>query len=78
MRTASRETAPQIALRNCSKEEVAEGQYTRFGEGEFQCSHALTLRKVFCQSPGADVTMMGFSAFLDMKRCKDWDHEITS
>ena len=24
------------------------------------------------------VTMKGFSAFLDMKRCKDWDREIGS
>ena len=78
MRLASQETAPHIALRDCSKEEVVEGQYIRFGEGEFQCSHAPILRKVFCQSPGAGVTMMRFSAFLDMKRCKDWDHEITS
>ena len=38
MRTATREIAPQIAPRDCSKEDVAEGQYIRFGEGEFQCS----------------------------------------
>ena len=25
-----------------------------------------------------DVNMKGFSAFLDMKTCKDWDHEISS
>ena len=25
-----------------------------------------------------DVTLKGFSAFLDMKRCEDWDHEISS
>ena len=27
MRTAAQETAPQIALRDCSKETVGEGQY---------------------------------------------------
>ena len=27
MRTAAQETAPQVALRNCSKEEGGEGQY---------------------------------------------------
>ena len=27
MRTAAQETAPQIALRNCSEELVGEGQY---------------------------------------------------
>ena len=36
MRTIAREAAPQIALRNCSKEEVGEGQYIcDFGEGVF-------------------------------------------
>ena len=30
MRTAARETVPQMALRDCSKEAVGEGQYIRF------------------------------------------------
>ena len=30
MRTAARETAPQIALRDCSKEAVGEDEYVRF------------------------------------------------
>ena len=34
MRSAVWETAPQIALRDCSKEAVGEGQYMDFGEGE--------------------------------------------
>ena len=34
MRTTAWETAPQIALRNCSKEAIGKGQYIRdFGEG---------------------------------------------
>ena len=34
MRTIAQETAPQIALRNCSKEAVGEGQYIcDFSEG---------------------------------------------
>ena len=32
---------------------------------------------IFCQSQGADVTMKGFSAFSDMRRYKDWDHEVS-
>jgi len=36
----------------------------------------LTLQKVFCWSQGADATIKGFSAFLDVRRCKNWDHEI--
>ena len=46
-----------------------------FGEGEVQCNQALILQKVFCW-PWVDVIMKGFSVFLDMKSCKDWDHEI--
>ena len=34
MRTAAQETAPQIALKDCSKEAVGEGQYTRFPEAQ--------------------------------------------
>ena len=34
--------------------------------------------KGFRKSQGADVTVKGFSSFLDMRRCKDWDHEISS
>ena len=30
MRTVAWETAPQIALRDCSKEAVGEGEYIRF------------------------------------------------
>ena len=30
MRTAAQETGPQIALRDCAKEVVGEGQYIRF------------------------------------------------
>ena len=44
-----------------------------------QCNQELTLqKKFFCQSWGADVTMKGSRAFLDVKRHKDWDHEISS
>ena len=46
-------------------------------KGEFSASQALTLQKVFCQSLGAGAPMKRFSALLDMKRCKDWDHEIS-
>ena len=29
-------------------------------------------------SQRADAAMKGFSAFLDMMKCKEWDHEINS
>ena len=46
-------------------------------KGEFNAIKCL-LCKRFSVSQGADVTMKAFSAFLDMKKCKDWDHEISS
>ena len=48
MRTAARETAPQIALRDWFKEVVGESQHKDFGEGEVQCNQVLTLQKLFC------------------------------
>ena len=45
MRTAAHETAPQIALRHCSKETQGEGQYTcDFGEGRIH-----TIKHIFLQ-----------------------------
>ena len=41
------------------------------------CNQALILQKVFCWSRGTNVTIKGVRAFLDMRRCKDWDHEIS-
>ena len=35
MRIAARETAPQVALRNCSKEAVGEVLYVILMKGEF-------------------------------------------
>ena len=39
-------------------------------KGRVQCSQALTLQEVFCKSGGADGLMKGFSAFLEMRRCR--------
>ena len=43
MRTAARETASQIALRDVSKEGVVGGQYIKFGERGVRCNQALIL-----------------------------------
>ena len=48
MRTAAWETAPQIALRDCSKEAVGKVNVYDVGEGGVQCNQALVLQKVFC------------------------------
>ena len=84
METAALEPAPQIALRNCSKEAGEKDSiYVIFGEGEI---HAM---KHFFQKASASivksslvkrnsVTMKDFSGFLDMRRCKNWAHKISS
>ena len=66
------------ALRDCSKDAVGEGQYIRFRWRGCSCNQALTLKEIFCESQGEGVTMKAFSAFLDLKRRKDWDCEISS
>lgn len=72
MRTAAWETAPQRTLRDCSKEAVGKIQDVRFwlrGSSEQSSTHFTT-----------DFLLVtkGFSDFLDMKGCKDWDEEISS
>ena len=78
MRTAAWETAPQIALRDGSKQAMGEGQYIRFWwRGNSMKSSAYFIRD-FLLVWVIDVIMKGFSAFLDMRRCKDWNHGISS
>ena len=45
MRTVAWETAPQIALRDCSKEAVGEGQYMIFMKGEFSAIRHLLYKR---------------------------------
>ena len=75
MRAAAWETAPQMALRDCSKEIVGEDQYMWFRLRESSWNQVFIL---LYQSQEADVTTKGFGVFLDMRKCKDWDHEISS
>ena len=70
MRTIAQETAFQIGLRNCSQEAGGKGSmYVIFGGGP--CNQAHILPEGHCWSRGADVTKKDFSAFLDMRRCKN-------
>ena len=46
--------------------------------GEFNTMKYSFYKRFFCSSWGSDVTMKGFSASLNMRRCKDWDHKICS
>ena len=77
MRTAAGETEAQIALRLLQRGSGGKSIYKILVKGEFNAIKCL-LYKRFSASQGADIIMKGFSAFLDMKRCKDWDHEIGS
>ena len=43
MRTAAWEKAPQLALRDCSKEAVSEGQYMILVKTGVQCNQVITL-----------------------------------
>ena len=54
------------APRNCSEEERG-GQILVTRDA---CSQAHVLAEGCCQSPGADVSINDFNAFLDVRRCK--------
>ena len=78
MRTIAQETAPQIALRNCSKE--VEGKvriYVILWKGVVHVINPIFFA-VFCLSWGAVITMKDFSAFLDTKIYKNWTHKVGS
>ena len=87
MRTAAQETAPQIALRNCFKETGGRGgQYIcDFGKGGVHAIKHVYFLESFCWSHEASAshekqlsTMKDLSAFLEMRRYKNWAHKIIS
>ena len=85
MRTAAQETAPQIALRNSSKETVGKvSMYEILVKGKYvQLSTYFPKRFLlvswsFFYSRWTVVTMKDFSACLDMRIYKNWAHKIFS
>ena len=80
MRTIAWESAFQIALRNCSKE--AGGKisiYMFLVKGEYaQSSTTLFFVHVFLLVVRTVNTLKDFSAFLDMRRYKNWTHKMDS
>jgi len=42
-------------------------------KAEFNANQVLTLQGAFSWSGRSDAITKGFRAFLDMRRCKDWD-----
>ena len=104
MRTATQETAPQIALRDCSKKAVGEGQYLRFWwrgssvqPSTYFTTGFLLVTRSWCHQEGikcfsvwrslvgyrswgpkSRTGLSNFTFTLHLRRCKDWDHEISS
>ena len=92
MRTAAWKTAPQVALRNCSKEAGGEGQYIcdfgKRGVDVFKHAHTHTYTHAhiyillffwsLCWSQETVITMKNVSAFLDMRRYKNEAQKISS
>ena len=81
MRTAAQETAPQIALRNRSKEAgekericviLVKGEYLQ--SKTLFCCCCCFFAESFCWSreASATVTRKDFSAFQDRRRYKNW------
>ena len=69
--------ASERALRNCSKEVGGEvSVICDFSEGVCVQSHMLA--DAGCWSQGADVTINDFSAFPNMRKCKNWAHKFFS
>ena len=85
MRTAAQKTAPQTALRDCSKElggkDIVMWFWWRGGyiqSSAYFSKRFLLVLWSFCESQETVITMRDFSAFLDMKRYKNWVHKISS
>ena len=77
MKTAAQETAPLSSQRLLQSSSGGRSACKILVKGSSVQSSAC-FTKGFRKSQGADVTVKGFSSFLDMRRCKDWDHEISS
>ena len=76
------ETAPQIALKNYSKDgqyicDFVEGVYIYFAHIFFCSKIKHTFFEGFCCLQGTVITM-DFSVFLHVKRHKNWIHKISS
>ena len=69
MRTVAQETAPQIALRDYSKEVVGEGQYIRFWWIKHFTKGFLLVMKSWCHREGT----FRFSRYEEMQRLGSWN-----
>ena len=78
MRTAAWEAAPQIALRLLQKGSEGRSIYKVLVKGEFNTIKHSFYKRFSASHKDLMSSMKGFSAFLDMRRYKDWDHKISS
>ena len=80
----AQKTAPQTALRSCSKEAGEHQHVCDFGEEGIHAIKHIFFQRVstsltkLCYSWGTVIIMKDFSAFLDMGRNKSWAHKISS
>ena len=77
MSSIARETAPQVALRDCPEAVGGRSVSVWFWPLGNARSKARVFVECCCWSPAEDVTRKEFSAFLDMKRCKHCTHKIS-
>ena len=78
MRTTARETAPWIALRDCFEGVAGESRNIRLQWRGSSVRSSTCFRDGFLLVTGSWRHHEAFSDFLDMRRGKDWDHEISS
>ena len=76
MRTAAWRTEPQMALRDCSTEAVGGAQYIRFWWRGSSMQSSAYFTKGFLLVMRSWCHHKGCSAFLDVKRCKEWGHAV--
>ena len=54
------------------------GEYMQSSIYIYICRRLLLGSWMYCSSRGADITVKDFTAFLDVRRCKNWAHKISS
>ena len=84
MKNSPGDSTFHTALRNCKRGRGNSQNISDFGEGGVHSTKHIFFQKVSTSlvKPSLvtrnSVTMMDFSAFLDMRRYKNWAHKISS
>ena len=80
MRTAAQETAPQIALRSCSKD--TQRDICDFGEGAMHAIRCLVFVEVFCQYregflQSQEAVVRHHEGFPCFSRCEETEEQLS-